>query len=472
MTYLHPLLTVSHCSQTMRTVTARLAALHEQFPSLRKIIANIGWLTADKFLRMGMGVVIGAWIARYLGPDDFGVLNYAGALVGLLSSFATLGLEAVVKRDLVRFPERTGELLGTAFLLRFCAGILTYLVLALFVFLSSDPASTRSVTLIIGSGLMVSALMTADFWFQAQILSRYTVWSQNIAFLLFSLVRIGLIITSHPLVYFAWSVVAESLTASFFLCVLYLRRPSRFRQLSYQWSVAAVLLKQSWPLVFASFAVSIYMKIDQIMLGKMLGPQTVGVYSAALRCSEVWYFIPSILAASLFPTLVRSKNLGENQYKKRIQRYFDVSSALAYGLAIPGTLLAPTIVHLLFGQNYSGAEMILEIHVWASLFVFLGVAREQVFLSEGLFKFSFYTTILGGIANITLNIILIPRLGGTGSAIATVASQALAAYLTTFLYPKTIEIGVMMSRAILIIPRELVHLFQLLYAKFHFEELG
>lgn len=433
-------------------------SLSNTYPSLDKIIANTAWLVMDKFVRMGIGVGIGAWMARYLGPRNFGILNYAGAFAGLFAAVASLGLDSVVKRELVRFPEQAGLLLGSSFVVKLLAGLTAYALLVLALGHIGTDRETYIVTLIIGSALIIAPALTVDLWFQAQLLSKYTVWVQNACFVTFSLVRVVLIIGMKPVIAFAFTIPLEALTGAFLICFFYSKRSHYFSSWSFDFTTAKALLKESWPLLFASLVIMIYMRIDQLMLGSILGNEAVGIYAAALKLSEVWYFIPMVLASSLFPTLVRRKHLGLTSYAKTIQRYFDLNAGLAYALAIPATFLAPALIHLLYGHQYAGAEAILTVHIWTSIFVFLGVARDQFFVTEGLLKLSFYTTALGAVCNVGLNLVLIPRLGGLGAAITTVIAQATAAYFSTFLYKESRPAAAYMSNSLVLPIRGLLRL--------------
>ena len=107
-------------------------------PNLKKIAGNTGWLFADRMIRMGVGVIVWIWIARYLGPDQFGLLNYSIAFVALISPIAVLGLDNLVIRDVVQNPELKEELLGTAYAMRASGGILSFFIY-LFQLLVSIP---------------------------------------------------------------------------------------------------------------------------------------------------------------------------------------------------------------------------------------------------------------------------------------------------------------------------------------------
>jgi len=170
------------------------------------------------------------------------------------------------------------------------------------------------------------------------------------------------------------------------------------------------------------------MKIDQIMLGQMVGDEAVGIYSAAVRVSEVWYFIPTTIVASVFPAILEAKKRSEAQYYQRLQRLYDLMVWLSVSVALPMTLLSTPIVTLLFGEAFAASGPVLAIHIWAALFVFLGVASGKWFLAENRQLLSFQRTALGMIVNVILNFLLIPGFGVMGAAIATVISQATAAW--------------------------------------------
>jgi O-antigen/teichoic acid export membrane protein len=253
--------------------------------------------------------------------------------------------------------------------------------------------------------------------------------------------------------------VIEGLAASAIQLAMYIRLHRDIGQWRFDQRLAVTLLKQSWPLILSSFAIMVYVKIDQIMLGKMQGMEVTGVYAAAARISEIWYFIPTILASSLFPAIIRSKALGERVYHQRLQRYYDVNAGLAYGLIMSLSFGAPSIVRILYGQEYQGAETIVIIHIWASLFVFLGVARGQWLVAEGLLRFSLLATMLGALSNIALNLVCIPLFAGIGAAIATVISYALSGWISSFVSQQTYQNGLLQLQAIVFPVRWFAELF-------------
>lgn len=400
----------------------------EHRPNLLRVLANISWLTVDKVLRMGVGLVIGIWVARHLGPEMFGALSFALAFVGLFGPIAAFGLKQIVVRDLVKEHEETPGILGTAVAIRMISGLVAYgLMVAAIMLLRPDDGLAQTMVMIVGLMVVVQASEIAAFWFEAQVRSKYTVLATGAAFAVFTLVRIALLVTEAPVMAFAIAASAEAALATCLLVIMFLRKGEVPKGASVHADRARQLLRDSWPLFLSGIAITVYMRIDQVMLGQLLDDSAVGLYSVAVRISEVWYFLPTIITASVFPALVATRQWSEPEYYARLQRLFDLLAWLAIGIAVPMTFLATPLVTLLFGEAYRDAGAVLAIHIWAGVFVALGVASGKWYVLENRQLLSLQRTVLGAVANASLNLVLIPRLGVVGAAWATLFSQALAA---------------------------------------------
>lgn len=376
---------------------------------------------------MGMGLVVGVWVARYLGPEQFGLINFAVAFVGLFGVIATLGLNGIVVRDLVKDPGSANLTLGTAALLQFLGGLVAFGMVVWVIDLARpDDSLTRLVVVIIGSVMLFKATDIATYWFEANVQSKYVVWAQNSVFLTFAAAKVSLILVNAPLIAFVWATFAEALISSLIVLVMFERKGLGLAKLRMRFGRAHELLKDSWPLILAGLAVTIYMTIDQIMLGQMLGDEAVGIYSAAVRVSEVWYFIPMSIVASVFPAIIAAKKQSEALYNQRLQQLYDLMVILSLVIAIPMTFLSDWLIGFLFGSAYQQAGAVLAIHIWASVFVFLGVASAKWFIVEDLQMLSLQRTALGAIVNVALNFFLIPMFGIIGAAWATVVSYSIA----------------------------------------------
>ncbi len=387
---------------------------------------------------MSVGLFVGIWIARYLGPEQFGILSYAMAFSGLFGALAALGLNGVVVRDIVRDPANASLTLGSAAVLQLIGGLVSFLImLAAISILRADDPLARSIVAILGAMMLLKASEVAAYWFESQVLSKYTVWVQSSAFIIFSLVKVYLILAQAPLLTFAWAMLVEAIVVAVVLLTVLSRNGVALSSLSASTQRARSLLADSWPLAISAIAITVYMKIDQIMLGQMIGDEAVGIYSAAVQISVLWYFVPVAISNSVLPSLIESRQRSVVQYNERLKKLYELVVVLSFAVAIPFTFLATPIIHLLFGAAYAGAGAVLAIHIWASVFVSLGVASNHWFLAENRPMLNLQRTILGALVNVALNLWLIPLYGMTGAAIATVFSQATAAWLYDALHPAT-----------------------------------
>jgi polysaccharide transporter, PST family len=421
--------------------------------SAQKVIANAGWLSADRIVRLAVGLFVGTWVARFLGRDQFGSLSYAVAFVGLLGAVTTLGLDGIVVRELVRHPERKNEILGTTFVAKTTGGFLTLLLsVTLIAILRPGDSVLQSVVGILAVGTIFQSFDTIDFWFQSRVESRLSVFARNSTFLMVAGFRVALILLQAPLFVFAVLLSLETCMASVGLVVAYKRSGQYLSAWKISGSRVRQLLREGWPVALTSMAVTVYMKIDQIMLGQMLGVREVGIYGAALRFSEVWYFIPVALVASVAPSLTNARKASPALYYARLEDLSRLLMGIALIIAIPMTFASAYLVRTFYGLGYEGAGPVLAIHIWAAPFVFLGVAQTPWTLNEGLTKLALARTASGAVVNVLLNLVLIPTHGAVGAAVATAISYALSGFVLNAFSRRTRRIFFLQLRAMIVVP--------------------
>ncbi|MFB2875872.1 flippase [Floridanema aerugineum] len=418
-------------------------------PNFRKVIANIFWLMADNVLRLGIGLIVGVWVARYLGPQQFGLLNYSVAFVGLFSVFAKLGLDSIAIRELVRNVASGNEILGTTFILKLVGGIISFLLaIATILLIRTDDPESLWVTGIIALSLIFQIFDGINLWFQSQVQSKYVVYAKNGAYILANAIKILLIQAKAPLIFFAVITLGEVVFSALGLVIVYRLTGHLFKTWKFNFPLARDLLKESWPNILTGFSIAIYMRVDQLMLGSMIGDEAVGIYSVGVRLAEIWYFVPVAISSSVNPAIIQAKQEGEESYYRRIQKALNLVVVLGYALGIGTAFLAKPIITLLYGAKFIDASAVLSIYIWAGVFVSLGLIRAIWITTEGMFRFGSLTTFMGAGMNILLNFLLIPRYEGTGAAIATVISYGFSDYLVLLIYPPSRKIGWAMTRAL------------------------
>ncbi len=417
----------------------------------KKSLSNISWLAGDKIIRLIIAVVVSIWAARYFGPKNYGTYSYAIAFVSIFSSVAALGLQGIVVRELVRKKEEQGYIIRDVFFSRLLGGVVLCILSNLSIALLQPSGSIQRILVaILGSTFLFQSVEVFDLWFQSRVDSKWPVIAGDCSIIIGACLRIILILCGTSLVFFSFVTVLESVINAAVLFWIFRKRfdapisfkPGIERSLS--------MLKESWPLIISSASVMLYMKLDQLMLGSMIGDREVGVYSVAVRISEVWFIVPTIIASTIFPQIVKSiENKIADDYNHLMMKYFILNVAIAYAVSIFFSLFSGKIIQILFGYDYVASGPILRVHIWSSVFVFLGVARGQYLVGHGFFKSSMISTIAGALLNMVLNLYWIPKMGGVGAAYASLISYAASGFLSSFLFPYTRHIGINQLRALL-----------------------
>lgn len=401
----------------------RLFDVIDSNPELKKILANMNWLFVDKAVQMLVAFFAGVWVIRYLGPEKYGILSYAAAFVALFGFIAKLGLDEIAVREFVRRPEKNGEILGTTMLLRLIAGIVAFgcslLTIAL---VKSGDVLVYWIVGIIALGYIFQISDVIDCWFQSRVKSKYIVYIRSAVSILSGGSKIALILLHAPLIAFAWVILAESVLILSGFVFVFIRNKGKHFTLNFDYSLGKELLSDSWPLILSSVAISVYMKIDQVMIGTMLGSRDLGIYSAAVSLSEIWYYFPLIVTASVFPSILYAKNMSRDLYLSRLQMLYDAMVWISIMIALLVSFFSKNITDLLFGKEYIQSSGVLSVYVWAGIFVFTGVVSSKYWVAENLTGISLYVTCFGAILNIILNYLFIPYFGIIGSATATIIS--------------------------------------------------
>jgi len=413
-------------------------------------IKNTGWLVGEKLLSMTLVLLVNVFVARHLGPDSFGLLNYLLAVIALLIPLSSLGLNAIVTRELVSLKRSDVSIMTTTMVIRFLGGILASIILmtclsfGVFTRLAGESWALILLSLV----NLLLAFHVIDFWFQAKVQSKYIVKVRFISVVIISSVKLTLVYYKAPLVAFIWTAALESFLLSIGYIVIYKIKNGGFSLSSFDFTYGMHLLKQSKWLVLSGVASIIYLKIDQVMLTEMVSTTENGIYSVASRISEVWYFFPTALAASFFPSLLKYKETDKQKYQQQLQRLCDVLFIGALIIALALTFLSDWLIVFLFGEEYFAASAILALHIWAGIFVFMRALLSKWLLAENLLFFSLVTHGIGAVINVGLNLWLIPLYQGVGAAIATVVAYAFASYIVLFFHRATWPMAIIMTKSL------------------------
>lgn len=418
-------------------------------PGFKKYFFNTGWLMVDQVLKLILALVIGIWVARYLGPENFGILTFASGFVGLFAPFSKLGLGSIVVRNILNEKEDKNTILGTAFFLKFCASVLTIIAVYVGLQLTSTTDFEKLITMVVAVGIVILSFDVVGMFFESQVKAKYSGLSSSISIFGSSLVRITLVMFKASLLWFAFAVLLERLIKAVSFLTYYAKMGESIRNWKVSRASVKGLLKDGWPMILAALAVSFYMKFDQVMVREMIGNEAVGYYGVAVRLSEIWLFICVAITKSLYPAVIKAKSIGQNEYHKRLMQLYKLLFLIALGISVFITLFASFIITFLFGEEYSRAIPVLTIYVWSTIFVFLNNGASQWYITENLQHILTVRLFVGAVANFFLNLLLINLYGLEGAAIATLISYSIASYFGNLFFKKTRIVFKMQTKAMI-----------------------
>jgi len=417
--------------------------------ALEKYFKNTGMLFVGRVGSLIIKMILSISVANYLGRGQNGILAGGIVYIYLLSAIATLGLDQFIVKELHAFPENRDKILGTSLGMKLMAGLVCIPLIWLAFHIYPAKGTPYHYVFILSFIGIIQAFTIIDSYFQSQVQSKYIMQVQIAGNLISAAIKVMLIIVKMPLIWFVYAYAFDFLLISVGYCFIYQRKDRNIFNWAYDSLLAKKLLAYSWPLIISGIMVALYMKIDAIMLQNMKGVKEAGAYQTVATLSEAWNFVPSVIVTSLFPAILNARRDDLNRYNKRVQNLYDLMVYLSVPVAVIITFAAP-LIYTLYKPEYAYAAPVLSVHIWSGVFVFLGAASGQFLIAENLNKITFIRTGFGAIVNIVLNLILIPKMGMMGAAIATLAAYASSTFFL-LLIPKVNKQGVMMLKSLFFI---------------------
>ncbi len=415
----------------MQEIIKRLKGLRK-----RKVAKNAMWMIAERVIQMIISLFVGVISARYLGPENYGTLNYGLALVTLFSSIAKLGLESIIVKEYINNRDKNGLLLGSAFTLRMISGILSIITIMIYVSITNPNDHIIFTTTFLQSLILIFEVFDLiDFWFQSQLKSKYVAIAKTIAYIVMSVYKIALLILGKSVEWFAFATSFEYIVILIILIIMYIKNGGQKFKVSIK--IGINLLKQSYHFIVSGLLVTVYTQMDKIMIAHYIDQTQVGLYSAATAISSMWGFIPNAIINSMRPTIYEAKERDEQLYLRRLKQLYAMVFWCGVFFALGITVFSKIIVGILYGQEYLGATIPLVILSWSTIFAYLGTARGVWVVCENKNKYTKKYVFWGALVNLILNAIFIPAIGINGAAIATLIAQIIVAIVAPGFYRDT-----------------------------------
>ena len=399
-----------------------------------KTVQNAGWLLSGRIIHIILSFVIGLLTARFLGPSNYGLINYVAAYTTFFTAFCTLGINSVIVKHFIDHPTEEGETIGTAMTLRLISSVLSLgAILCVVRVVDGYEPVTLTVAALYCLGLVFGVADTINYWFQSRLQSKYYAIATTVAYVITSLYRIALLVTGKSVEWFAAANALDFGLVAVFLLLFYKKKQGpRF---SFSFRKAKVLLGESYSYILSGLMVAIYGATDKIMIKQMLDESSVGYYALALSISTIWTFVLAAIIDSLKPTIMRYHNENKAAYTRMNINLYSLVFYFSLATSLCIALIAPFFIRIVYGDAYLPALSPLRVVIWYVAFSYLGVARDIWIVCERKQKYLKYLYIGAALCNIVLNVILIPSLGTVGAAVASVFTQI----STIFIFPLFIK---------------------------------
>ena len=409
---------------------------------------NIFWFLIEKVVRIVLGITIGAWIARHLGPGDFGVLNFANSFVGILSVLSVLGLEDILIREILQDKSKKGIVLGTACVLKILGSCMLFLIVYLTIPFIDDLPRTRAIVLVLSASFFFRSFDVINYYFRGEVLSEYVVFSNIASLIVCSLVRVILIIYDWPLIYFAAVSLIEFALCSLFYGAFYIWKEGFFKDWLFSFSMAKKLLHSSWPLLLTGVIMGIDNRVDQVMLNKMIGVEATGYYAAAVRVNESIFWMLEIFTVTFFPAIVNAKKEHHQKYAFQVEMFYTFMIMAFLVLCLPLIVFSEDIISILYGNQYTISSDILKVNAMCGFFIAMKCTQARWSIVEKLQRYNLIIQISGSICNVLLNFFFIKKLGVMGAAYGTLIAHALGLLTVTWIIKPMKPSLVMMAKGI------------------------
>ena len=432
-----------------------------------KVFNNAKWIIACKILQSLLQLIIGMISARYLGPSNYGVINYAASLVAFALPVMQLGLPSILVQGYVNDPEREGEIMGTCLVMNFLSALACMIGVVGFAMVANfGDKITIIVCALYSFTLLFQVLEMLQYWFQAKLLSKYSSLASLISYLVVSAYKIYLLVTGKNVFWFALSHAVEYCVVGGLMFAAYKKLGNA--KLSFSFTLAKELFSKSKYYILAFLMSRIYGNTDQIMLKIMIGAAENGYYSAAYTCVGVVSFVYAAILDSARPVILESKQRAQAAFERNIIRLYAVICFTCFAQSFCFTLLAKLIIYILYGVQYDAAIPVLRILVWQLAFSYMGSVRNIWILAEEKYSLLWRINMAGAIVNVILNALLIPYWGACGAALASVVTQIMTNFVMGFFLKPIRENNHLLVEGLRL--RSLIEVFTSLYSMMNKKE--
>lgn len=397
-----------------------------------KVFKNASWIIVCKIVQSLLSLIVTMLTARYLGPSNYGLINYAAAIVAFVAPIAQLGLGSIQVQELVNYPEEEGVITGTTLILSLMSAIVCSIGVVSFAAIANrGELETIIVCALYTIVLFFQSAELMQYWYQAKYISKYASIASLIAFFVITVYKVILLVKGMGIYWFAIANSIDYIIITFALVFIYHKLGGK--KLEFSRAVAKRMLAKSKYYIIANMMIAIFSQTDRIMLKQMVDSTSTGLYSAAATCAGLANFVYVAIVDSFRPMIFESYNKSKELFKKNTIRLYSIIIYLSIVECIVVTIFSKLIIRIIYGSVYIDASGALIIIAWYTIFAYIGSVRNVWILANEKQKWIWQINLAGAIANVILNFLLIPIWGINGAAVASLATQIFANIIVSYL---------------------------------------
>lgn len=387
-----------------------------------RIFQNAKWIIGCKIVQSVIQLIVGMLTARYLGPANYGLIDYAASITAFAIPVMQLGLQSTLVQEYVEYPEKEGQIIGTQLVMNILAAVACMVGVTSFAAAANpgDPVTIR-VCALYSISLLAQSMEMLQYWFQAKLLSRYSSVAMLLAYLVVSAYKIYLLITGKSVYWFALSHAVEYGVTGLLLMATYRRVGSG--KLGFSASLMKSMFAKSRHYIVAMLMVVVFNRVGNVFLMQFYGDVENGYFAAATTCNCITGFVFAAIIDTARPVVLESRKESQEAFERSVSRVYGITTWLSLAQSVFFTIFAKLIIQILYGDAYLPAVPVLQILVWNSAFSYMGYVRNIWILGEEKHSVLWIINLGGAIASTLLNFMLIPAWGACGAALASVVTQ-------------------------------------------------
>ena len=427
-------------------------------PTKEKVVRNVVWAVTGKVVTLLGGLLVGIFVARYLGPEQYGLMSYVMSYVAIFQVLASFGMDQIEIREESKMPDKKDKIIGTAFALKIAFAIITMILVAITIWIFEADSFTKWMIILYSISMIANSFGVIRNYFTSLVWNEYIVKTEITRTFIGAGIKVGLLLLHAPLVWFIAATLFDTILIACGYWVSYRSKINSSKHWKFDKNQAVYLIKQSFPLLLSGAAVVVYQKIDQVMIGNMIDKEAVGYYAVAATFVSIIGFIPTTLAQTISPILVRTYELNQTEYQKKAQLFINTSTWIIILVCIIVCALSYPLIRYTYGLQYMAAIPLLQITIFKEIGYCMAQTSGTMIITENIQKVVVLRNLIGCLTCVILNYWLIPLYGVIGAAISSVITAFCTGWLAHSILPPYKHIFKIQTQSLLLGWKDLAHL--------------